>query len=130
MQSLLSRLAKDTWRIHATYNLTSGILPIVNLPIFEAISGKKIDRWLVRTVGALVMVNGAVIASAGARDRITPEVAALAIGSSASLATVDVYYVARGRISPIYLLDALAETLLIAGWVTHWQQSESDFHSR
>jgi hypothetical protein len=38
--------------------------------------------------------------------------------SAAGLALVDVYFVVRGRISAIYLLDAAAETALVAAWAT------------
>jgi hypothetical protein len=41
----------------------------------------------------------------------------LAIGSALSLAAVDVVFFARGRISPVYLLDAAAELVLAAGWI-------------
>ena len=40
----------------------------------------------------------------------------LAIGSAAALAGIDLVYVSRRRIAPIYLLDALGEFALIAGW--------------
>lgn len=52
-----------------------------------------------QTVGLLVTaVSGAV-----ARDRVTPEIRALAAGSSAA---IDVVHVARRRIPPVYLVDA------------------------
>jgi hypothetical protein len=50
---------------------------------------------------------------------VTPEVVGLAIGQSASLAAVDMVYVARGRISRVYLLDALLETLIVAAWIAN-----------
>jgi hypothetical protein len=50
------------------------------------------------------------------KERVTPEIAALGIGSSASLATIDVWYVAKGRIRWVYLLDAVANAGVIAGW--------------
>ncbi len=111
------RVADNVWRIHALYNLVTGIWPLLHMRSFEAISGPKTDRWLVRTVSALVGVIGGAIAMAGARNRVTPEVVGLAIGSSASLAAIDVIYVSRGRISRVYLLDALAQVLLIVGWI-------------
>jgi hypothetical protein len=33
------------------------------------------------------------------------------------LATIDVVYAARRRISPVYLIDAVVEAALIAGWL-------------
>ena len=37
--------------------------------------------------------------------------------NAAGLALVDVWFVARGRISKIYLADAAAEVALVAGWL-------------
>lgn len=59
---------------------------------------------------------GGVVGLAGYRRRVTPEVALLAAGSAAGLAAIDIVYVARRRIRPVYLLDAAAEAGLIALW--------------
>jgi hypothetical protein len=56
---------------------------------------------------------GAGVAAAAARDRVTPEIAAIAVGCAGGLAAVDVVYVARGRISPVYLADASAQIALL-----------------
>lgn len=117
MRQLVPTRTEDIWKIHALFNIVSGTWPLVHIRSFEAVSGPKTDRWLVKTVTSLIAVIGFVIGSAGLRKRITPEVVGLAIGCSATLATVDVVYVSRGRISRVYLLDALAEILLIAGWI-------------
>lgn len=93
----------------------TGVWPIVHLRSFEAVTGPKREGWLVKTVGAITTVIGGTLLSAGLRRRISPEVMLLATGSAASLATVDVIYSPR-RISPVYLLDAVAEGVLIAGW--------------
>lgn len=98
------------------YFLTTGIWPLLHMPSFEAVTGPKVDRWLVRTVGALVGVVGGVLLASARNGRVTPEIRALAMGSAAAFTAVDVYYVARGRIRPVYLLDAVAEAGLVAAW--------------
>jgi hypothetical protein len=100
------------------YYVGTGVWPLVHMPSFLAVTGRKTDLWLVRTVGALVAVAGGVLASAAWRDRLTPEVRALAAGSAAALGTVDVVYTARGTIPPVYLLDAVAETALVTAWAS------------
>jgi hypothetical protein len=100
----------------ATYFLVTGIWPLVDLRTFEAISGPKVDDWLVKTVGVQVGVVSCVLALAASRLRVTPEVELLAIGSALGLATNDGVYVSRRRIRPIYLLDALIELGFVAGW--------------
>lgn len=96
--------------------VVSGLWPIVHLPSFEKVTGPKVDGWLVKTVGALITTVGVVLLSAAKRDRITPEIAGLGTGAAASLAAVDLVYVPKGRISPIYLADALMEAGFIAAW--------------
>jgi hypothetical protein len=65
----------------------------------------------------LVTIIGCVIAAAGLSRRVTPEVRALAGASSAGLSAVDVIYAMRGRISKVYLLDAIAEMPLAWFWL-------------
>ena len=103
--------------LQGLYYLPTGIWPLVSLRTFMAVTGPKVDGWLVKTVGALITVVGAVLMLAGLRGRATPELRLLAVGSAAGLAAIDVVYVARRRISPIYLLDALGEVILIGSWV-------------
>lgn len=118
----LERLAERVWLARAIYYLISGIWPIVEIRSFQAVTGPKVDRWLVKTVGMLVAVVGAAVRVAGARRRITPEMAMVAMGSSAGLTAIDVVYVTRGRISPVYLLDAAGELFLLAGWLLAWRR--------
>jgi hypothetical protein len=47
----------------------------------------------------------------------------VAAGSAAALATIDTVYVAKRRISPVYLLDAVAEIALVVGWARLWSLS-------
>lgn len=109
-----------SWRLvafgQAAYFLVTGVWPLVHIRSFEWVSGPKVDRWLVKTVGALVGVVGAAIGLAAWRRRITPEIELLAVGSALALAAIDVVYVARRRIRPVYLLDAAMELALIVGW--------------
>ena len=70
-----------------------------------------------RTVGLLVAAIGAALAVAGWRDMYDASIVVLAIAAAAGLATVDLVYVARRVIAPIYLADAVVEIALIAGWI-------------
>ena len=99
------------------YFLATGVWPLMHLPSFEAVTGRKTDKWLVRTVGILVAVVGGALVSAGARGRVTPEIAALAAGTAAGLGAIDTVYGGSGRISRIYLADAAVEGLLVLAWL-------------
>ena len=98
------------------YYLTTGVWPLVDIRSFEWLTGPKADRWLVQTVGVLVGVIGGVLLLAAGRRRLTPELRLLAGGSAAGLAAIDVVFVARRRIRPIYLGDASVNVALAAGW--------------
>ena len=116
----LERLLPWLAGIHAVYFVLTGVWPIVHIRSFMAVTGPKRDIWLVKTVGVLVTVVGAVIGLAAWRGSFAPEVFVLAVASAAALAGVDVYYHLRGVIPRVYLLDALAEGVLIAGWLVAW----------
>jgi hypothetical protein len=110
----------------AAYFLVTGIWPLVDIRSFERITGPKLERWLVKTAGALLTVEGAVIGLAAWRRRLTSEVELLAVGSALGLAVIDVVYVARRRIRPVYLLDAAVQLSLIVGWVSERGAGSAD----
>jgi hypothetical protein len=103
-------------RIQAAYYVVTGLLPLVSIRLFEAVTGPKADRWLVKTVGLLVATTGFALALADRRRRLAPELMIVAAGNAGVLAAVDIVYVAKRRISPVYLLDAVAELALLCGW--------------
>jgi hypothetical protein len=103
--------------IQGAYYLATGLWPIVNLASFMKVTGPKVDFWLVKTVGVLVTVIALSLLLAAYQARLSPEIFLLAVGSAAALTVVDVWYVARKVIAPIYLVDAVAEVVLIGCWV-------------
>lgn len=100
------------------YYFLTGAWPLVSMRTFEALTGPKTDKWLVKTVGVLVGMIGGALVLAGWRRRVHLEPALLAAGSAAGLAAIDTVYATRGRISKIYLLDAVVEVALVAAWVS------------
>lgn len=105
-------------RAQGLYFALTGLWPLVSMRSFEAVTGPKTDRWLVRTVGVLVAVAGASLLVASRRPRTPVESAVLAVGAATGLATIDAVYATRGRIARVYLLDAVVEALLVVGWLT------------
>lgn len=101
--------------LQGLYFLATGIWPLLSMRTFEAVTGPKVDRWLVKTVGVLVAVIGVSLLADARRPSRGSHV--LGVGSAAALAGVDVVYSLRGRISKIYLLDAVLEALLVTLWV-------------
>jgi hypothetical protein len=98
------------------FYLATGLWPLLSMGTFERVTGPKKERWLVKTVGGLIATIGGVLTSAGLRRRVSAETTALALGSAAFLTAIDLVYVAKRRIAPVYLLDAVAEVGLMAAW--------------
>jgi hypothetical protein len=110
----------------AAFYLATGIWPLLSMNTFEKVTGPKTDKWLVKTVAMMINVVGVVLAVAGLRRKIAPEIPLLAVGSALALTAVDVVYVSKKRISKIYLLDAVAELILVALWIVAWQQARTE----
>jgi hypothetical protein len=96
------------------YYVATGVWPLLHMRSFEAVTGPKVDRWLVKTVGLCVACIGGALLGAARSGRVTPEIRGLGVSSALALTAVDVWYSANGRISPIYLVDAAAEVGLVA----------------
>jgi hypothetical protein len=115
-----SKLLSLTWLGQSIYYMATGLWPFVDIDSFQKVTGPKVDLWLVKTVGALVTVIGAVLALGWRRGAANPEAPILATGSAAGLAGIGFYYSLRGRISKIYLVDAVAEVAIILIWFLTW----------
>jgi hypothetical protein len=106
------------------YFTATGVWPLVDIDSFERVTGPKVDKWLVRTVGVLVGVIGATLISAGVRRKVTSETVGLAAGAAAGLGLIDTIYAGKGRIAPIYLADAAVEAAIVGAWGVAGQRRE------
>lgn len=103
----------DPLTLQGAYYALGGVWPIVHLRSFMAVTGRKHDTWLVKSFGAFISaVGAALLTPRDAGERRLAERAGVASGLS--LAAAEAWYVARGRISPVYLADAVIQ-LLLAG---------------
>lgn len=78
---------------------------------FAWLTGEKRDVWLVKTFGLVLAAFGLALGDALRRGDPLPTRPAAAVASSVALA--EAWYVARGRIRPVYLIDALVEAGLV-----------------
>jgi len=104
---------RTTLTLQGGYYVITGVAPFVSRRAFEALTGPKTEWWLVQTIGAIVTAVGATLLSGARSGRVTPELRLLAAGCAASLAGIDIVYVARRRIAPSYLLDAAAQVAIL-----------------
>ena len=102
--------------VEGWFYAVSGLWSVINIRSFEWITGPKVDRWLVKTVGLLLTVIGGVQIAAAKKQEVPQELAILGVGAPLALFLIDVTYVAKRRISKVYLLDAMAQLGLIGLW--------------
>ena len=104
--------------LQGIFYLAAGTWPLVDMGSFLDVTGPKTDLWLVSTVGLLLAVVGIVLFCAGIRKKRNLEVFLLGLGSAASLASIEISHVYLKVISPIYLLDAFIEVVLVVCWIS------------
>lgn len=109
----MNRLTRVVLFGQSIYFLLTGIWPLISINTFQAVTGPKVDLWLVKMVGLLAAVIGVSLLLTAIYKRLLLEMFILAISSAASFAIIDVVYALSGRISPIYLLDAAVQIILI-----------------
>jgi hypothetical protein len=117
IQTGLNYWARYVVWIQAVYYLLMGMWPMLSMSGFEQVTGPKTDVWLVKTVGLLLVVIGFVLIIAAYRRYIRFEIAILGIGCALTLVVIELVYVTTGVISPVYLLDAIFQILLVVGWI-------------
>jgi hypothetical protein len=104
--------------------LAAGLWPLVHLPSLEAVTGRKKEKWLVRSIASLMTVVGASLLLAGRRGRegVGRETVAVGVGAALALGTADVVYTACGRIAKTYLFDAVAQAAILCGWAATYSR--------
>ena len=95
------------------YTLVTAVWPLVHIRSFEAVTGPKSDRWLVKTVGVLLIPVAVCWLYNCWLNAWSVETAVLGIGTAAGLMTIDVYYNIKKRIARIYLADAVLQLLFL-----------------
>src|SRR5687768_1113444 len=103
-------------KLQGAYYSATGIWPLLHMRSFLAVTGPKKDLWLVETVGLLVTCIGAQLLQSSRSADSARDVRTLAASCAAALAGIETYHVLRRTISPVYLLDAVAEVSLACMW--------------
>jgi hypothetical protein len=112
--------------VQGSYFFVTGVWPLVSIRTFKMVTGEKTDNlptgldadhWLVFVAGVLITSIGFGILTAAWHRRASAEIVVVAVGSAIGLGAIDVIYVSRGVIAPIYLLDAAIEAVLLMAWL-------------
>jgi hypothetical protein len=99
--------------VQGLYYVGTGVWPLVHMPSFEAVTGTKIEHWLVHTVGVLAAAIGLALLAGARRAAPTAETVVLACAAAGAFAGIDVFYTQNGTISRIYLADAAVQGVLV-----------------
>lgn len=100
------------------YYIITGLWPIIHIKSFEKLTGPKTDKWLVNTVG-LILINSGVLFLHESRNS-DESIVLLAILNAISLTLIDLVYVIKKIIRRIYLLDAGIEIIYIFLYLSYW----------
>jgi hypothetical protein len=98
------------------FYLTSGAWPLIHMRSFEFVLGRKEEHWLVRTVSGLLIANGISLLRTESAPASVDAARRTGLGSATSLALIDLWFAGSGRISRMYLVDALMEAGFILAW--------------
>jgi len=101
--------------VQSIYYAFTGLWPLFHIQSFLNITGPKTDLWLVKTVGLLITCIAGAQAFA-LISGLSASVIFLSVASCVALSSIDLYYALRGTIAKIYLIDAVAEAILLLGW--------------
>jgi hypothetical protein len=115
---------RRTAAIHGAFYVLTGLWPILHIRSFEVVTGPKRERWLVKTLGALIAAVGASLLRASHYGDASGTARWLGLGSALALGTADVRYAASGRIAPVYFADAVVEAALAAAWLSTARASQ------
>lgn len=122
----MPRLRRCALTFQAVYYVATGVWPLLSRRTFEAVTGRKHDWWLVQMVGLLAFTNGVALAAGLRAGAPAPQSRTLSVLSALSFFAIDTVYGMNGRISKIYLADAVVEAALVA--LVEWPQD--DEHDR
>ena len=112
-----SAALRATAACQGAFNVLTGLWPLVHMGSFEAVTGPKHDKWLVRTVSGLLVTIGVEQLRSVRSGQGLQSARRMGVGTAATLVAIDVFYASRGRISKVYLLDAVVEVMILTSWL-------------
>lgn len=110
MDKHFTPLKKTVIKLQAVYFMVTGIWPVLHIHSFMVVTGEKTDIWLVHMVGLLAVTIGISLF-------FDPKSLLLPICSAISFAAIDLIYVLKDVISPIYLVDFVLQSVFILVYI-------------
>lgn len=99
-------------RVQGIYYIVTGLWPLLHMSSFEAVTGRKTDKWLVKT-------SGLMIAGVGLSLLLIDTEAARVLGLTIAtiVAATEAYYSLKGTLSIVYFIESLIEFVFILIWI-------------
>ncbi len=85
---------------------------------FEAVTGPKVDEFLVRSIALILLLTSAVLFSQLRRKELEHSGVIMALGISLILGSVAIISAALGYIRAVYFLDGSMHVLFAIGWLS------------
>lgn len=96
--------------IQGVYYTVTGIWPLIDVHSFEVVTGKKKDKFTLRTTAILITVIGVILTWGSRLKKPAPGFTALGASSAAALASMEILH--SNQIRPVYLAESVLEILL------------------
>jgi hypothetical protein len=121
----VSRLARLLAFAQGFYYGLTGLWAIVHRDSFEAVTGPKVDYWLVVTVSLQICAVAAALLVAAVGNQISTGIRVLGLASAFGFVVVDTVYPLLGRISLIYMGDAVPQAVFVVIWLFVFKRREA-----
>lgn len=102
--------------IQLFYYLLTAVWPFVHLESFFAVTGPKVEVWLVKTVSLLLFPHILLIIYV-TEIRHSPLIILAILSACTGLAGIDLYYYLKGVIRWVYMIDFVLELVFIIYWL-------------
>lgn len=103
--------------------MATGLWPLAHRRSFEAVTGRKREFWLVRTVGGLAAACGTALGVSVICGRQHTEIQLLAGAQALVFVTADVF--AAKTQSRLYLGDLVLHAACLPSWFVPWESGAS-----
>jgi hypothetical protein len=103
--------------IQITYYYLTALWPLIHIRSFILVSGPKDDLWLVKTVSVLLLAVCNTLLAVLLLNNCNIYAGVLAMNVCCGFIIIEIHYVRKGTISPVYLLDAVVQLALLISWI-------------
>lgn len=105
--------------VQGLYFVITGVWPLVHIESFLYVTGPKIDIWLVKTVGILILPYSFLCFYVAAKMKKSSLIALVNSTCCLGLAIIDLYYYLKGVISWVYMVDFVLQFTFFTYWILY-----------